>query len=210
MCQRIRELFYLEARMPKEIVEMLVKENPSLKEDDLKKLTNDSLRDDILSGYPDGNGNRYLRRPNGLYKISGFGESLKPTLLTNFKVDSLTTIVTDDGQSQSEAVRVEYQVSNGCKHEVTLSADELRQMNWYIGGCDQRAIITPREKEYALQAIQLTALRKAKETIRPSTGWYVIDGKAYFLHANGAISSEGQTQHSEASSGRLCQKSSNV
>jgi len=71
-------------------------------------------------------------------------------------------------------------------------------MNWYIAGCDQRAIITPREKEYALQAIQLTASRKAKETIRTSTGWYVIDGKAYFLHANGAISSEGQTQQYRA------------
>jgi len=103
---RIRELFYLEARMPKEIVEVLIKENPLLKDEDLKKLVNNSLRDDVLSGYPDGNGGRYLRRPNGLYRMTGFGESLKPTLLTNFKVDSLTTIVTDDGQTQSEAVRV--------------------------------------------------------------------------------------------------------
>lgn len=191
---RIRELFFLEGQTSKEIKGTINEEdkqrsNP-LGEDAVDQLVDQTLRDAYVAGNPDGNGNRYVALPTGLYKVT-LGPEAKSVALTNFVVTALTAIIHDDGVNQEESIRVEVRLRKRTD-KLELSLEEFRQMNWHLALFQQRCTITPKMKEHALFAIQKTAQRRTPEVIYTATGWMVIQGKMYFLHADGAIAADGQ------------------
>lgn len=188
---RIRELFWLDLRSRKEVIETLKEEWPRASEKQISELVDSTLREEMASGVPDGNGNRYVFTKAGLFKVSGSGDDRRSVQITNFQCVSLTPIVRDDGEQKTESLRLELAHENQTE-TIDLTPEDFRQMNWHFRLFNQRAIVTPGMKEYAVVGIQLAAPRKDKITIYTSTGWYVIEGRPYFLHNDGAI---GATEH---------------
>lgn len=148
----------------------------------------------LHAGIPDGAGARYSSTKRGLYKTERHDNNADERLvrLTNFIVDSIQQVVSDNGAEKQYSL----QITARRKHDepaVTeeLSNDEFQKMNWPLAMLGPGAAVLPYKNQEAKFGIELTAKKLPTRYKYTHTGWRKIDGKTFYLHASGAIGSEG-------------------
>jgi hypothetical protein len=115
-----------------------------------------------------------------------------PTPLTNYKARILRTCVEDDGEERRSVLQVEVHL-NGRSQVVNVPAKDFNSMNWVVEHFGAGAIISPGEgvRERTRHAIQVLSGHIPVEIAYAHTGWAEIAGKMVYLHAGGAIGSDG-------------------
>lgn len=142
------------------------------------------------AGLPGGNGFRYFVRPDGIYKAEGKKDSAHLSKLTNFTVTSIRQIIADNGVEKQHTFEIKARLGKR-ENTIEISAEEFSKMLWPMSALGPDATVAPHKEKEAKFAIQITAKRKPDQFIHTHTGWKVIDGKPYYLHAGGAIGATG-------------------
>jgi hypothetical protein len=123
------------------------------------------------------------------------GNEVSPEALCNFASTIETETTYDDGSGEiHHCFRVVGRLWNGEPlTAVDVPAGEFATMNWPIKHWGVRAIVSPGQgaKDHLRCAIQELSPHATRQTVYRQTGWRQIDGQWYFLHAGGAIGTDG-------------------
>ncbi|HZZ77936.1 MAG TPA: DUF3854 domain-containing protein, partial [Gemmataceae bacterium] len=138
----------------------------------------------------------------GAYRISaGRIVYLKPTMqgvvevpLSNFWACISDTVILDDGVSKSAAFGIEGGLVDGRPlPRVTVNASEFPRMDWLTSAWQGRAVVFAGQgaRDHLRCAIELLSTERIERTEFLHTGWREIGGAWAYLHAGGAIGSDG-------------------
>jgi hypothetical protein len=118
--------------------------------------------------------------------------SVNEVVLTNFSARITADITEDDGAELARSFDIEVTL-NGSITLVHIPAKEFQEMRWVIEQLGGAAIINPGHglRDHTRAAIQYLSGEIPKRTVYKHTGWRLIDGKSYYLHAGGAIGPDG-------------------
>ncbi len=140
--------------------------------------------------------------PTARYRINEQGgiSYVKPTsdgsvaevALTNFTARIVAEISEDDGAEVVRSFEIDV-VRNRSSTLVHLPAKDYQEMSWVIAQLGGAAIINPGYglKDHTRAAIQYLSGDIPQRTVYKHTGWRLIEGKPYYLHAGGAIGPDG-------------------
>jgi len=120
------------------------------------------------------------------------GEVLIP--LCNFNAKVIEDIIKDDGLETTRFFKVMGTGGNGTSLPVAeVSAASFNSLAWVTSSWGMKSIIAAGQntKDRLREAIQLQSQDVKERNIFTHTGWRVIDGKPAFLHAAGAIGTDG-------------------
>jgi hypothetical protein len=206
---RTKALMFSEVSL-KVIKERLKDENqrlcqPPLSDNVVEDLVEKVFTAVVRTGTPNGNAARYLKTSMGLHKQTGIGDNAKLTRITTFIVPSMRKVVFDDGDEQRVSYELEAKMGNRSTTAV-LSTDEFARMQWPMQSLGIRATVLEKQHENARVAIQLTATEAPDQIRYTSTGWYKVEGKWMYLHAGGAISTDGAVAGIKATLSRELQR----
>ena len=131
----------------------------------------------------------YGENQSGLFALSK-EEEFYP--ITNFCARITGEAVIDDGVETTRRFEMESYLA-GRRSRFTLNAKEFSGLDWTIRKIGAKAVIFPRQgsRDRARAAIQTLSPDFDERRVYAHTGWRKIDGKQVYLHAGGAIGSEG-------------------
>lgn len=167
---------------------------PPLGKAEVEKIIDRTFGGLFNAGIPDGAGARYVMTKRGLYKTEGYDDNADERFirLTNFIVDSIQQVVSDNGAEKQYSLRLTARRKLDESAVVAeLSIDEFQKMNWPLALLGPGAAVLPYKNPEAKFGIELTAKQLPAKYKYTHTGWRKIDGKPFYLHAAGAIGSEG-------------------
>jgi len=110
--------------------------------------------------------------------------------IANFAARITADQIIDDGAEQTRVFSVEANVG-GQVLAAEIPAKEFKSMNWVTEKLGGMAIVNPAQTEHARAAIQMLSGEIQSRHIFSCTGWRLIDGRNYYLHADGAIGPDG-------------------
>src|ERR1019366_5970745 len=112
--------------------------------------------------------------------------------LTNFSARIVTNIEADDGVETKHTLEIEA-VLKGRTKRFTVPSSQFVNMNWPIEKLGGEALIAAGvgAKDHARFAIQYLSFDVDRRRVFTHTGWRRLGGKWFYLHAGGAIGSEG-------------------
>jgi hypothetical protein len=116
---------------------------------------------------------------------------LKGTPVANFTARIVSDIVVDDGSGeQRREFGVEAEVG-GRRVSFTLPAAEFGRMAWVLDQLGPEAIVYPGQQQHARAAIQWLSGSISQQRLFAHLGWRKQDSQWVYLHAGGALGSEG-------------------
>jgi hypothetical protein len=133
---------------------------------------------------------QYQTRPDGMFRVSRSGESLKRTQLTNYSAKIVANICLDDGLDTRREFEIAAELLNR-KFQFTISAAEFASMDWSYARLGAAAITFPSQRDHARTAVQSLSMGATDRSIYTHTGWRQIDGRWVFLQVGGAIGGTG-------------------
>jgi hypothetical protein len=116
--------------------------------------------------------------------------SVKSTPLTNFTARIARDITIDDGEQQHREFGLEAELG-GQRIAFTVREAEFGRMSWVLNRLGPKAIIYPGQHQHARAAIQWLSSEIRKERIFAHLGWRKDGQRWIYLHAGGAVDSEG-------------------
>jgi hypothetical protein len=185
-----KRLFLLHGLSSSEIKKTLKAENKTIDEDKIATIVDNMVSTFEKGGQLDGNRNRYLIHDGRVFAIKGYGEKVHSKKLTNFYLTSIRPIVRDNGLDKDHSFEIEATLGEHTVPEELL-ADDFQRMRWPLNVLGPDALVTPRMEPEAAYGLQVTARKLPKKVIFTHVGWRTIGGKAYYLHADGAIGADG-------------------
>jgi hypothetical protein len=127
---------------------------------------------------------RHVQTQNGLTDV----------LLANFACRIVEEVVRDDGVERSVTFAIEGTLQDGTPlPRVEVPADDFKYMSWPVKFWGTRAVVFAGMSiaDHLRCAIQLLSGDVSRQTVYTHTGWREIDGNWCYLHAGGAIGSDG-------------------
>jgi hypothetical protein len=114
--------------------------------------------------------------------------------LCNFRAQIIEDVVHDDGAEQTGFQAIQGQLASGehlPRYEVP-SAD-FNSMNWVVPAWGTRAVVFAGQgtKDHLRAALQILSGNVPRRTVYRHLGWRKINDRWFYLHAGGAIESEG-------------------
>lgn len=115
--------------------------------------------------------------------------------LCNFDARIVADVEQDDGETIDRCVAVAGKLDGGQGlPEITIKAGEFEAMGWVMRDWGGRVSIEPgrgsKDKlRHAIQTLSMDTMDFRR--VYTHTGWRVLDGERVFLHAGGAVGSEG-------------------
>ncbi len=145
---------------------------------------------------PDDGGNgtacRYESTPCGLVYNKPTPDGYAAVPLTNFGARIVGQVAHDDGVEIHRAFELEATL-HGRSCKCAVSAAQFSGMNWAIDHLGAQAIVFPGFglREHARAAIQVLSTDLVERTIFTHTGWRKVGDTWVYLHAGGAIGTDG-------------------
>jgi hypothetical protein len=134
----------------------------------------------------------YRATPAGIVHqfVRNGGRVQKP--LTNFTARIVANIEVDDGVETTNNLEIEAVLRNRMR-VFSVPSSEFASMNWALQKLGGGAIIAPGAgaKDHARAAIQYLSPDIERRRVFTHTGWRRLGGKWFYLHAAGAIGSDG-------------------
>jgi hypothetical protein len=115
---------------------------------------------------------------------------LKITAVCNFHSRIVRDLVFDDGEQERREFALEALVGE-TRLAFAVSAAEFNKMDWVLPKLGPRAIVYPGQHQHARAAIQSFSGEMAEERILCHMGWRHHDDRWVYLHAGGALGSDG-------------------
>lgn len=134
----------------------------------------------------------YRSTPDGLFLERQSQSGPARVRLTNFRAHLAADILEDDGADVRRRFEVEARLNGSCRR-FTVTAEAFAGMGWVTEQLGARAIVFPGigVRDQARAAIQYLSGDIPERRVYSHTGWrHLPDGWAY-LHAGGAIGSQG-------------------
>jgi hypothetical protein len=136
-------------------------------------------------------GMMYERRETGLVRREQLQNGHeKVTAVTNFSARIVRDIILDDDATQSREFGMEAELG-GQRLAFVLTAAEFGRMGWVLRQLGPQAIIYPGQQQHARAAIQWLSSSIKQERIFTHLGWKTHEGHWVYLHAGGALGSQG-------------------
>jgi hypothetical protein len=135
----------------------------------------------------------YQATPHGLVWLKQTKDGMVPTQLTNFTARIVTDITEDNGAEVPHLFELEAR-RNGHTVRFKVPAAHFPSMGWVTEHLGATAMVMPGMmlKDHARAAIQILSQDVVRERrVYTHTGWRKIDDAWYYLHAAGAIGSQG-------------------
>jgi hypothetical protein len=132
----------------------------------------------------------YEQRGANIVRVERRKSGLKITALTSFHARIVRDIVIDDGEVQQRHFGIEAELK-GKKIAFSMSASEFSRMGWVLNRLGPQAIVYPVKQQHARAAIQWLSRDIPKERIFAHLGWTKHDDKWVYLHAGGAVGTDG-------------------
>lgn len=164
--------------------------------EDLAALATPILRK-IPSEGPDGS-SQYEARPSGIVWNKATKDGQVSIPLSNFTARIVADILEDDGAEQRRLFEIEATLS-GRKKVFTTPATQFPALNWATEHLGAGAVVYPGFglRDHARAAIQILSPAAAERRVSTHTGWRRLDGEWAYLHAGGAIGSQGLREDAE-------------
>lgn len=114
--------------------------------------------------------------------------NFKPRMLANFAAEIVADITKDDGADAVHFLEIEAAAGER-KARFTVPNSQFSLMKWPLEQLGARAIITAGAgiPDLLREAVQALSREPGARTIYTHAGWRIEDGRAMFLHADGAI-----------------------
>jgi len=134
----------------------------------------------------------YQATEHGLVWLKPTKDGCVTVPLTNFTATVAAQLVEDDGVEVHRLLEIATNL-NGHASRFSIPAAQFAGMNWAIEHLGARAIVYPGfgTKEHARAAIQVLSTDIVDRSVYTHLGWREIDGVWVYLHAEGAIGSDG-------------------
>ena len=138
------------------------------------------------------NGGPYRATAVGLFWDKPTGDGTVPIPLTNFTATIAADVVEDDGVEVSRRFEIAATLRERI-YKFTIPAARFQGMGWATEYLGAGAIVYPGfgTKDHARAAVQHLSGEVPERRVYTHTGWRQIDGKWMYLHAGGAICSDG-------------------
>lgn len=137
-------------------------------------------------------GKQYEATPAGLvfWRMDRFNNEHRPTYLCNFNARIIADVIKDDGEEKTRALKIAAAVGEQAA-EVVISAAEFGRMEWPIEHLGAQANVYPTFRDHCRCAIQTISTDITTHVSYTHIGWSIQDGRAMYLHHNGAIAAGG-------------------
>lgn len=114
--------------------------------------------------------------------------------LCNFQAEIIDETCRDDGQERRVVIGIAGKLKGGKPlPRIDVAAETFHKMEWVVPGWGTDAIIWPGENRALAPAIQALSKNKTRRTVLVHTGWRQHGGNWLYVHAGGAIGSEGES-----------------
>lgn len=136
----------------------------------------------------------YLKTEDGLVWLKPGREGFDEVLLTNFDAKIVQDVCVDDGVETRRSFKIDaHLMRNGRVMSFSCPAEMFPNMTWAVAHLGAGAIISPgfSSKDHARAAIQHLSGDVPQTKVYGHTGWLECDEGWVFLHAGGAIGSNG-------------------
>lgn len=135
----------------------------------------------------------YFVNETGTWRLKPTRDGPIPEKLANFSATITGETIEDDGAEQHRTVDLEVRGLAGDPTLLTLAADEFGGMQWPLRHLGTRAIVEPGtlKPSYLRCAIQSLSSKTTVRTVYSHTGWTKIGDQHVYLHAGGAIGTNG-------------------
>lgn len=112
--------------------------------------------------------------------------------LANFTARIMADFIEFDGEKETRSYEIEACVQ-GVTRTLRVPASEFGSMGWVATQLGGAAIIAPgyASRDQVRSAVQRLSIPIAERKTYTFTGWHEIDGRFVYLHAGGAIGTEG-------------------
>ncbi|MCP4708831.1 MAG: DUF927 domain-containing protein, partial [Planctomycetes bacterium] len=142
----------------------------------------------------------YRASEKGLFRFKWTKDGEVPVQLTNFTAKIVEDIICDDGVETTHEFMIDTKL-DGTDTRFKVSAAQFAGLNWVTEHLGPRAIVLPPfiTKDYARAAIQLLSKDINVRFIYRHLGWRKIGDHHFYLHAGGAIGTEGPAENVEVS-----------
>jgi hypothetical protein len=155
---------------------------PPLEESEVTEIVQNAAK------YPVGPDCQYEFTPAGIFLKAGDKQ------ICNFHARIVKQLIRDDGQTISRFFEVEAVVATGgVPARFVIAASRFRSSAWWVDYLGAHAFVHPGRayEDHVRAAVQSVSSCCATEVEYTHTGWRVIDGEPYFLHAGGGIGAHG-------------------
>jgi hypothetical protein len=128
-----------------------------------------------------------------MHRITSGSEQVEKQL-TNFCARIIADIEEDNGIEMTRTLKVDA-TCRGRKNQFQIAASQFQAMNWSMEKIGAEATIMAGlgTRDHARAGIQLLSGEVAHEKVYTHTGWRKIQGEWVYLHSDGAIGANGQT-----------------
>ncbi len=157
--------------------------------DELLALASDEIPDGPSSDRP---GTPYRTSPAGITHLRESRDGTVEVRLTNFGAQITLDIVEDDGAEERRFFEIEASLG-GRTRTFRVGAPAFGAMVWPAEHLGAGAVVYPgfASRDHARAAIQLLSGTPPERRVFTHTGWRTVGGRDVYLHAGGAIGSEG-------------------
>lgn len=137
---------------------------------------------------------------SGIFWLKPIKEGHIPVQLANFSAEIVGDIIEDDGLETHRIFQI-HALFQGRESIFSVPAKRFSVMDWPTEHLGAQALIFPGQamKDHCRAAIQLLSNDIAVRQVFTHIGWRNIDGVWLYLHAGGAIGSEGSVPGVEVS-----------
>jgi hypothetical protein len=133
----------------------------------------------------------YERREAGMIRREQLNNGRgRVTAVANFSARIVRDLILDDDDGQSREFGVEAELE-GQKLSFVVPAAEFSRMGWVLRQLGPQAIIYPGQLQHARAAIQCLSGSIPQERIFTHLGWKKHHGHWVYLHAAGAVGTQG-------------------
>ncbi|MCK6440293.1 MAG: hypothetical protein L6Q71_08855, partial [Planctomycetes bacterium] len=116
-------------------------------------------------------------------------------LIAKFSAHIIQVQQFEDGVESVRHVTLEVTENDWSRRKVTVTWDEFESGAWIGKHLQAQSYVLPRLDDHARAAIQEFSGDAEYLVVYRHTGWREIDDNWYYLHAGGAISADGHTDH---------------
>ena len=159
---------------------------------DLLALATEDLRPPPGEAGPSDPQHPYRASESGLVLLKVRGDDVEEVPLTNFNASIVAEIINDDGAEIRRSFDIQARL-RGRSHSLTIPAGDFAAMTWPLELMGPGAIVRAGLglKDHARAAIQFLSEDVPQRLVYSHTGWREMSDGMVYLHAGGAIGSDG-------------------
>lgn len=131
----------------------------------------------------------YLERSDGLYR-----NTTPPVRMASFTARIVGEEVEDDGREPRRFYELEATLEGHQRLRARVPAEQFPRLRWVAALLGVHASIEPEARSRVAHAIQTLSGRVPTRTVHTATGWCEEGGRWLYLHAGGAVGTEGAVE----------------